>query len=551
MTAFAALTAATERRDTDELAIARGEETLRIALSILLAGLGGGAIVDVTETGLPAASADAKGKLYVDHQIPAAWIVHETPQTLSDPQGAFFDYAEDQAVAYTAATRARNYDHDITLGFGSNRRAVATAATVWIIDGTRAVAYDATSRRPMPSRDIALGAGDWVDAASDGTTVWFVNADTNTAVGYDATNSNRAAGFDIALGSGDWAAAVCDGTTLWFVDNTTNTANAYLTSNRQRRAASDINLGAGDWTAATTDDTTLWFVDNTANYARARSTNGTRNASHDINLTDGDWVGAACDETTVWFIRDEPSHNFSGGFSTDAAATAGGWTTEGEWYYNTSDRVGYRLDRVSGSLRRQQHSMSTLLGANHIWLGHGRDRAELLRRITEFDAATTYVGEVGDQLLQLYGASYVMGSDGHTIYDWQLAFGLGTPVGLPTTEIGQISASFTIDEGDWHATGITLPTPADAEWVIIHVNNGEWHFNRVIDYTTTTRGTAGDSTAADEIWDQFLENAGGFARWIQLGIAADGELLVSSPVATTEAPVVSTLEVRALPLSQG
>lgn len=508
-------------------------------------------VIDVTQSGLPAASAAARGKLYENHEIPAAWFLHEVPQSVSSPQGEWFEYASDQAVAYTASTRDRNYGFDIDLGFGSNRRVVATAQIIWIIDGSHARAYNVTDRRRNAARDINLGSGSWTAALTDGTTVWFVNNTTNMAVGYQASNSNRGAGFDISLGTGNWVAAVSDGTTLWFVNG--DEAVAYLASNRQRQSSDDIDLLAnGDWTGAATDETTIWFVDDTTNIARAyRVSNGNRHAANDINLGSGNWTGAACDETTVWFIRDEPQGNYIGEFATDAAATTAGWTTEGQWYYNTGDRVGYRLDRISGTLRRQAHAMTTLLGASHVWLGHGRNTDDLLERIAAFAMTTVYIGEVGNRLVQLYNESYVAGSDGHTIFDWALAFGLGTPMGLPTALVGHLGMQFTIDEGDWYNTGIVMPQAADAEWVIIHINNGEWHFNRVSDYANITRGTPGGSVDDDEIWDQFLELAQGFARWIQLGISANNELLVSSPVHSAEAPIVTTVEVRSLPLSHG
>ena len=503
-------------------------------------------VIDVTRTGLPTMDASARGKLFVNNQSPAGWMLHEVPQTATDPQGHWFRYGDDVLTGYAASDQSRSYTRDLDLGVGASKRVVATAATLWIIDGTDAIAYHTNTLTRDHDKDIDLGSGTWRGGTSDGTTVWFLDDASNFMRGYTALGG-RDSSEDIDLGNGNWTAAASNGNLVWVVDNTANRATAYIAATRARQSSSDINLGTGNWTGAVCDGTTIWFLDNTDDEAVAY-TASTRAADSDkdIDLPSAFWAGAATDETTLWFIHQVDQGHYIGEFASDAAATAAGWTDENDWYYNTSDRAGYRIDRVSGSLRRQAHSMTTLLGADHIWMGHGDTLMDLLQRIDSFDSNTTYVGEVGNHLYQLYNGTYVAGNDGHTLFDAQLIFGLGTPRGLVTQFVAERTAS--MESGTvYRGTGLILPSADDAEWIAIHMNSGEWHFNRISDYANVNTASAGDDPDSDNAWDRIAEitivNNAFAVRFFYFGITDTGELLVASNSTAT----IETLEIRSIP----
>ena len=182
----------------------------------------------------------------------------------------FVNDITDTAVAYTAATLARDATKDIALGSGTWYGSVSDGVTVWFVafDGT-VVAYTAATLARDATKDIALGSGNWFGAVSDGTTVWFVNDTTDTAVAYTAATLARDATKDIALGSGTWFGGPADGTTVWFVNDITDTAVAYTAATLARDATKDIALGSGTWYGAVSDGTTLWFVNDTTDTAVA------------------------------------------------------------------------------------------------------------------------------------------------------------------------------------------------------------------------------------------------------------------------------------------
>ena len=53
---------------------------------------GSGRVVDITESGLPPADADAIGKIFTNRLLPAAWMVHEVPHATTPVVGSFNDY---------------------------------------------------------------------------------------------------------------------------------------------------------------------------------------------------------------------------------------------------------------------------------------------------------------------------------------------------------------------------------------------------------------------------------------------------------------------------
>ena len=172
----------------------------------------------------------------------------------------------DMAVAYTAATRARDSSRDIALGNIGYVGGVSDGTTLWFITATNpdtAFAYNASTRARDSSRDITLGNSGWQGGVSDGTTLWFITTGSGgMAVAYTAATRARDSSRDIALGSSfGWRGGVSDGTTLWFLTSTNpDTAFAYNASTRARDSSRDITLGDSEWEGGVSDGTTLWFL---------------------------------------------------------------------------------------------------------------------------------------------------------------------------------------------------------------------------------------------------------------------------------------------------
>ena len=74
--------------DTQYLALGKGASLVLMGPSD-----GSGKVVDITESSLPGADADADGKIFLDRLLPAAYILHETPHAGTDATGDFETYA--------------------------------------------------------------------------------------------------------------------------------------------------------------------------------------------------------------------------------------------------------------------------------------------------------------------------------------------------------------------------------------------------------------------------------------------------------------------------
>ena len=98
--------------------------------------------------------------------------------------------------------------------------------------------------------------------------------------------------------------------------------------------------------------------------------------------------------------------------------------------------------------------------------------------------------------------------------------------GFPTEAVGELTTDLALTGDIWYATGITLPTETDADWLMHRLNAGEWHFSRTYDYHSVEFGTAGVTIADDEIWAEFFELFGRYAHTIGFGITSDRELLI-------------------------
>ena len=208
-------------------------------------------------------------------------------------------------MAYT-----RLATHDIDLGWGAWRSGASDGTTLWFVDQltNTAVAYVAATRARDRDKDISLEDLSWNSATTDGTTLWFEADDV--AYAYTAATLARNSAFDLDLNdiflsgtNGDWRSAACDGVTAWFVNISDNTAYALTTATRTSDSSRDIDLSL-DATAATSDGTLLFFIDDSATTARAYQTSDqTRVTAEDINLSSGDWEGALNDGETIWFIN--------------------------------------------------------------------------------------------------------------------------------------------------------------------------------------------------------------------------------------------------------
>ena len=197
------------------------------------------------------------------------------------------------ATAYTASTRARKSNFDISLGTENWFGAVSDGITLWFINDTNniATAYTVATRARNSNFDISLGTGAWRGAVSDGITLWFINDADNLATAYTAATRTRNSNFDISLGAHSWQAGVSDGITLWFINDTDNLATAYTAATRTRNSNFDVSTSS-NLEAAGSDGITLWFVNNAVGVATAyTAATRTRNSNFDISLGSGLWAG--------------------------------------------------------------------------------------------------------------------------------------------------------------------------------------------------------------------------------------------------------------------
>ena len=82
--------------DTKYLAFGKGDVLLLLGPTD-----GSGRVVDITESGLPPADADAIGKIFTNRIIPAAWMVHEVRHAVTPVMGSFGSYTSPRNTADT------------------------------------------------------------------------------------------------------------------------------------------------------------------------------------------------------------------------------------------------------------------------------------------------------------------------------------------------------------------------------------------------------------------------------------------------------------------
>ena len=82
--------------DTKYLAFGKGDVLLLLGPTD-----GSGRVVDITESGLPPADADAIGKIFTNRLIPAAWMVHEVRHAVTPVMGSFGSYTSPRNTADT------------------------------------------------------------------------------------------------------------------------------------------------------------------------------------------------------------------------------------------------------------------------------------------------------------------------------------------------------------------------------------------------------------------------------------------------------------------
>ena len=228
-----------------------------------------------------------------------------------------------------AETRGVGFDanRNINLGTGTWNGATTDGTTLWLIRSSTAVAYVAATQARDMGRDISLGTGLWHGATTDGTTLWFVDTNLDMAEAYVAATQARDMGRDIDLGNGEWIGATTDGTTLWFVNTFSDTAVAYVAATQARDMGRDIDLGTGTWRGAASVGTTLWFISDTSDTAVAYvAATQARDMGRDIDLGTGYWDGAASDGTTLWFINDTTNTAVAYVFSDPTTLTVNGVT---------------------------------------------------------------------------------------------------------------------------------------------------------------------------------------------------------------------------------
>ena len=114
---------------------------------------GSGRVVDVTESGLPAASAEDIGKIFTNRIIPAAWMIHEVPHATTAVMGSFGTY-----------TSPRNTGDTFNLYRGAHG-ADPTSVRVGTVD------------QNLDSRHLGVFYWNWRD---NGFRVWTSHFDTST-----------------------------------------------------------------------------------------------------------------------------------------------------------------------------------------------------------------------------------------------------------------------------------------------------------------------------------------------------------------------------------
>ena len=235
---------------------------------------------------------------YNDGSIPTLYIL-------------IWDGAGDNPFEISNTVFPRDSTKDITFTESTSLRSAAASdgITLWFIGGDDniALAYNAATRARDSSKDINIESSINQDSMlSDGTTIWFVGDSTTTAFAYNAATRARDSSKDISLGRGIWEASTSDGTTLWFLETGSSNAVAYNAATRARDSSKDIDLGSSrtNWKAAASDGTTLWFVNDNINVAVAyTAATLTRDPSKYISLESGNWNSAASDGDTVWFVK--------------------------------------------------------------------------------------------------------------------------------------------------------------------------------------------------------------------------------------------------------
>ena len=148
------------------------------------------------------------------------WFVHSTIST-------------SRAYAHTAATQARDAGNDVSLaatGFWTG--AASDGTTLWFVENNAdvALAYVAATRARDSAKDIALGTGDWHGGLSDGTTLWFIK-NFDGGIAYLASDQSRQAADDIThadLTTGFLAGGIYANGIAWFVEPEGDTAIAFV-----------------------------------------------------------------------------------------------------------------------------------------------------------------------------------------------------------------------------------------------------------------------------------------------------------------------------------
>ena len=134
--------------DTKYLAFGKGDVLLLLGPTD-----GSGRVVDITESGLPPADADAIGKIFTNRLIPAAWMVHEVRHAVTPVMGSFGSYT---------SPRDSGDDFDLYRGaHGSDPTTVRVGSTDQNID----------------SRHVGIFYWNWRD---NGFRIWTSHFETST-----------------------------------------------------------------------------------------------------------------------------------------------------------------------------------------------------------------------------------------------------------------------------------------------------------------------------------------------------------------------------------